>query len=124
MSIFDQIGGSAAVTAAVDDFYRRVTGDPELTPYFEGVDMRRLKTHQRAFIAAAIGGPEPYRGRPMREAHSHLDVTAAHFDRVVGHLVQTLTDLGVSGTLIGQIGAKLAPLKDEVVAPDAQARAG
>ncbi|QZT64850.1 group I truncated hemoglobin [Mycolicibacterium austroafricanum] len=123
MSIFDQIGGPAAVTAAVDDFYRRVIADPELTPYFDGVDMKRLKGHQRSFIAAAIGGPEPYLGRSMREAHSHLDIAPAHFDRVVEHLVQTLTDLGVSVDIIGQIGAKLAPLKDEIVSPGAAARA-
>lgn len=29
-------------------------------PYFENVDVKRLKGNQRSFIAAAIGGPEPY----------------------------------------------------------------
>lgn len=124
MSIFDQIGGHAAVTAAVDDFYRRVIADPELTPYFDGVDMKRLKGHQRSFIAAAIGGPEPYLGRSMREAHAPFNIAPPHFDRVVEHLVETLTDLGVSGDIIGQIGAKLAPLKDEIVSPGTAARAG
>jgi hemoglobin len=37
--------------------------DPELKPYFAGVDMVKLKSHRRAFIAAAIGGPEIYSGR-------------------------------------------------------------
>jgi len=123
MSIFDQIGDPAAVTTTVDDFYRRMITDPELTPYFDGVDMKRLKGHQRSFIAAAIGGPEPYLGRSMREAHSHLDIAPAHFDRVVDHLAETLADLGVSVDIIGQIGAKLAPLKDEIVSPGAAARA-
>ncbi|MDZ4236389.1 MAG: group 1 truncated hemoglobin, partial [Dietzia sp.] len=77
MSIFDQIGGAPAVTAAVEDFYRRVLADPELTPYFENVDVKRLKGHQRSFIAAAIGGPEPYLGRPMREAHARFDIQPA-----------------------------------------------
>ncbi len=123
MSVFDQIGGPPAVTAAVDDFYRRLIADPELTPYFDGVDMNRLKGHQRSFIAAAIGGPEPYLGRSMRDSHAPLNIQPAHFDRVVGHLVETLNDLGVSGSIIEQIGAKLAPLRDEVVAADGAARA-
>jgi hemoglobin len=114
MSIYDDIGGSAAVTAAVDDFYVRVLADPELAPYFEGTDVKRLKGHQRYFIAAAIGGPEPYLGRPMREAHASLNIQPAHFDLVVGHLVDTLTSLGVPETTIGAIGGKLAPLKDEI----------
>jgi NTE family protein len=58
MSIYDSIGGAAAVRAAVDDFYDRVLADPELAPFFDGTDMRRLKAHQRSFVAAAIGGPE------------------------------------------------------------------
>jgi hemoglobin len=129
MSIFDQIGGPPAVTAAVDDFYRRVLGDPELAAYFDGIDLKRLKSHQRAFIAAAIGGPDPYLGRSMREAHAPFDIQPAHFDRVVGHLVDTLTGLGVDGPTIEAIGAKLVPLKGEIaplkgeIAPSAQERA-
>jgi hemoglobin len=122
MSIFDEIGGPPAVTAAVDDFYRRVMADPSLTPYFDGVDMRRLKGHQRAFIAAAIGGPDPYLGRSMREAHELLNIQPEHFDRVVDHLVETLSDLGVATSIIDAIGSKLAPLKAEIATgPAAQA---
>lgn len=118
MSIFDQIGGPPAVTAAVDDFYRRVMADPALSPYFDGVDMRRLKNHQRAFILAAIGEPDPYLGWSIREAHALFDIQPDHFDRVVDHLVDTLADLGVADSIIDDIGAKLAPLRNEV-APDA-----
>lgn len=117
MSIFDQIGGTAAVTAAVDDFYRRVIADPELTSYFDGVDMARLKGHQRAFIAAAIGGSDLYAGRSMQETHSPLHIGSAHFDRVVSHLSDTLTDLGVDADIVDAIGEKLAPLKGEIVTP-------
>lgn len=114
MSIFDEIGGAAAVSAAVDDFYERVLGDPALNPYFTGTDMRRLKGHQRAFIAAAIGGPGPYLGRNMAEAHAGLAITPEDFDSVVGHLVATLTGLGVPDATIAAIGGKLAPLKGEI----------
>ena len=118
MSIFELIGGPPAMTAAVDDFYRRVMADPALSPYFDGIDMRGLKSHQRAFISAAIGGPEPYVGRSMREAHALFDIQPEHFDRVVHHLVNTLADLGVADLIIDAVGAKLAPLKAEI-APDA-----
>ena len=114
MSIYDEIGGSEAVTAAVEQFYERVTADPELAPYFEGTDMARLKGHQRMFIAVAIGGPEKYVGRSMGEAHARLNIVPAHFDLVVGHLVATLTALGVPAETIGTIGGALAPLKAEI----------
>jgi hemoglobin len=114
MSIYDEIGGSTAVAAVVDSFYERVLADPHLTHYFEGVDVKRLKGHQRGFIAAAIGGAELYTGRSMREAHATLHIRPEHFDLVVGHLVDTMTSLNVPDSIIGQIGAKLTPLRDEI----------
>jgi hemoglobin len=115
VSIYDSIGGADAVSAAVDEFYGRVLADPELKGYFADTDLSRLKAHQRAFIAAAIGGSEVYSGRSMSEAHSGLEITEPHFDLVVGHLASTLTDLGVPQDTIGEIAVKLVPLKGEVV---------
>jgi hemoglobin len=116
MSIYDEIGGKAAVAAAVDGFYGRVLHDDLLAPWFAGTDMARQKTHVRAFLAAALGGPTVYAARDMRAAHRGLGVTDAAFDRVVEHLVATLTDLDVPAALIAGVGATLAPLRDLVVA--------
>lgn len=118
MSIYDSIGGAPAVTRAVDDFYTRVLADPRLAPYFVGVDLTRLKAHQRAFIAAAVGGPAIYRGRDMARAHARLDIADAEFDAVVGHLVGTLIELGVPTDTVAQIGSSLAPLRSQVVTAD------
>ena len=121
MSIYDSIGGAAAVRAAVDDFYDRVLADPDLAPFFTQTDLQRLKAHQRSFIAAAIGGPEIFAGRDMATAHAGLGITDSQFDAVVGHLVDTLTGLGVPTDTIGQIGAALTPLRGSIVtAPAAQ----
>lgn len=115
MTIYDAIGGADAVHAAVEDFYTRLVADPQLAPFFGGVDMARLKSHQRAFIAAALGGPEIYAGRDMAAAHAGLAITDDDFDAVVCHLVDTLTSLGVPAETIGQIGEALAPLRAPIV---------
>jgi hemoglobin len=115
MSIFDTIGGAAAVSVAVDKFYERVLSDPQLAHYFDNVDMDKLKSHQRAFIAAAIGGPSVYRGRDMATAHAKLGITGSDFDAVVGHLVATLTELEVPHEIIVDIGNALAPLRADIV---------
>jgi hemoglobin len=115
-SVYDEIGGGDAVTAAVDQFYVRVLGDPELAPYFEQTDMRKQKSHMRAFLAAALGGPQLYAGRDMRAAHAHAGVTSDAFDRVVVHLVATLEGLGVPTPIIEAIGGKLVPLREQIVA--------
>src|ERR1700759_5740796 len=108
-SVYDEIGGGNAVAAAVDRFYVRVLDDAELAPYFARTDMRRQKSHMRAFLAAALGGPQLYAGRDMRAAHAHAGVSAGAFDRVVVHLVATLDALGVPAPSIESCGGKLAP---------------
>ena len=86
-----------------------------LAPFFASTDLQRLKAHQRSFIAAAIGGPEVFSGRDMKTAHAGLGITSADFDAVAGHLVDTLTGLGVPADTIGQIGAAIAPLRADIV---------
>jgi hemoglobin len=120
-SIYEQIGGRESVAAAVDIFYARVMEDPVLAPYFTGTDMRRQKTHMRAFLAGALGGAELYAGRDMHAAHAGLGVTHEAFNRVVGHLVATLVELDVPTEIIVAIGAKIEPLRGVVVAERAVA---
>lgn len=115
MTLYKSIGGEPAVRAAVDDFYRRVVDDPDLAGYFAGADLGRLKAHQRAFLAAAVGGPAAYQGRSMADAHAGLGITGEAFDAVVAHLVATLTRLNVPTAEIAQIATALAPLRDGIV---------
>lgn len=119
MGIFDRIGGPAAVTAAVDDFYRRVMADPLLAPYFDDIDMKRLKGHQRTLLAAAVGEPEPYPSTAAVGAQAPFDIRQDHFDLVVVHLTATLTDLGVDDATLGAIGDKLRPRRRRIASGQA-----
>jgi hemoglobin len=114
-SIYEQIGGSYGVGEAVEAFYDRVCADRKLARYFAGTDMARQKAHLRAFIAAALGGPQVYSGRDMRSAHVGRGITAPVFDTVVGHLAATLEGLGVPAATIQAIAGKLLPLRAEIV---------
>lgn len=40
-SLYDQLGGQAAINAAVDIFYRKVLTDDRISRFFDGVDMDR-----------------------------------------------------------------------------------
>ena len=116
-SLYDQIGGMAAVTATVDELYARVLGDPQLAPYWHGVDMTAQRQHMRAFIATALGSTHGYRpGRPdMATAHAGLGVRGRDFDRVAEHLAGALRTVGVSNEQIAAILAGIAPLRDQIV---------
>ncbi|GAA4084569.1 group I truncated hemoglobin [Nocardioides kongjuensis] len=115
MSAYDAIGGAGAVKAVVAVFYQRVLDDPDLRDWFEGIDLGRLKAHQRAFLSHALGGPELFAGRPLAQAHAGLEITDDAFDAVAEHLVMTLHDLGAGAEQIDQVRAALEARREVVV---------
>ena len=114
-SLYERVGGEEAVKPAVALFYQRVLDDPELSGFFDGVDMSRLRAHQRAFVTAALGGPELFVGRPLDAAHHGLHIDDAAFDGVVDHLVCALRDLGVSDDIAAEVATELEPLRSQIV---------
>ena len=115
MSLYDRLGQEVGIRTAVDDFYVRVVSDPRLAPFFEGIDLPRLRRHQTALLVQVTGGPVEYSGRDLAAGHAGLGITPADFDRVVDHLVATLTSLGVSAADIGEVGAALGAHRDDIV---------
>ncbi len=117
-SLFDRIGGVAAVDAAVELFYRKVLADPLLRPFFDGVDMKRQRAQQKAFLTYAFGGPNKYTGQDLRRAHAGLvarGLADSHFNAVAGHLQATLRELGVPQDLQGEVMSIAASTHDEVL---------
>jgi hemoglobin len=106
-SLFEQLGGDAAVEGAVDAFYSRVLADSRIKDFFEGTDMKRQARKQRAFLTMAFGGPSKYTDKAMRAGHAHLverGLSDEHFDAVVENLATTLREMGVDEALIKQVG--------------------
>ena len=113
--LYEIIGGEAALSSVVDDFYDRVLADPELRGFFAGANMTRLKGRQVEFFAAALGGPLPYTGASMRDAHQGRGIGQKHFDLVAGHLVAALRAAGVPPDVVDQIVAAVSPLASQIV---------
>ena len=117
-SLFEQLGGEAAVDAAVDIFYRKVLNDERISRFFEGVDMEKQAAKQKAFLTMAFGGPHHYTGLDMRKGHAHLverGLDDSHFDAVVEDLGATLKELGVADNLIGQVAAIAGSTREDVL---------
>jgi hemoglobin len=109
-SLYERIGGDAAVNAAVDIFYRKVLKDVRINRFFADVDMEKQAAKQKAFLTFAFGGPNNYTGQDMRRGHAHLvakGLNDAHFDAVMENLAATLTELNVPADLIAE-AAKIA----------------
>jgi hemoglobin len=122
VSIFDAIGGYEAIEIVVEDFYIRVLADDQLSGFFAGSNMNRLKGKQIEFFAAALGGPEPYTGAPMKQVHQGRGIMMSHFALVAGHLTDALSAAGVPRTTIDEIIGAIAPLAADIASDHATAQ--
>jgi hemoglobin len=105
-TLYERLGGQAAIEAAVVRFYDKVMADPSLSPFFHGLDMDAQIQKQIAFMTLAFGGPNGYTGRDLREAHKPLlerGLNAEHFESIGRYLKATLEELGVEQTVINQV---------------------
>jgi len=117
-SLYDQIGGEAAVDAAVELFYRKVLADNRINRFFDKTNMEEQLAKQKAFFTMAFGGPNNYTGADMRTAHARLvkmGLDSSHFDAVMEHLGATLTELGVPDNLIAQAAAIAESTRKDVL---------
>ncbi|MBW4505279.1 MAG: group 1 truncated hemoglobin [Scytonematopsis contorta HA4267-MV1] len=112
VSLFDKLGGTAAIDLAVEKFYERVLQDDRIKHFFANVDMVKQRAHQKAFLTYAFGGTDKYDGRYMREAHKELvekhGLRSEHFDAVAEDLMETLKEMGVSEELRASVAAVAA----------------
>lgn len=117
-TLFDKIGGEAAVNAAVDIFYRKVLADDSINHFFETTDMAAQHAKQKSFLTMAFGSPNNYSGDDMRTAHAPLvakGLNEDHFNAVAGHLQSTLQELKVADELIAEVMNIAGSTKDDVL---------
>jgi truncated hemoglobin YjbI len=116
LSLYNRLGGSVAIKSVTEAFYQKVLADEDLAPYFAFVNMDRLIGMQRSFLTMAFGGPNEYKGRSLRDAHAGLrDLDDEHFDKVVGHLADTLREFGVGDVDISAAGAVAESVRNDVL---------
>jgi hemoglobin len=117
-TVYDLLGGSSAVDAAVALFYRKVLADGRVSEFFAGVDMERQIRKQKAFLTMVLGGPVAYTGKDMRTAHAPLvarGLSDSHYDIVLEHLGATLTELGVPPELVGHVATEAEALRRDIL---------
>lgn len=117
-SLYNRLGGEAAVNAAVDIFYRKVLSDYRINRFFGNSDMEKQLAKQRSFLTMAFGGPNNYSGKDMRSAHAKLvdmGLNEDHFNAVMEHLGATLTELKVPPALIAEAAAIAESTRSDVL---------
>ncbi|MGZ4958513.1 MAG: group I truncated hemoglobin [Methylomonas sp.] len=117
-SLYERLGGEAAVNAAVDIFYDKVLDDYRINRFFANTDMEKQIEHLKTFMTVAFGGPNNYTGRSLRDGHARLvkmGLNDSHFDIVMEHLGATLQELNVPADLIGEAAALVESTRSDVL---------
>lgn len=117
-SLYERIGGEKAVKATVIKMYDKILDDPLLAPFFENIDVEKLRLSQTAFVTYAFGGPNHYTGQSMRSAHQRAvadGLSDAHFDRVAAHLKRAMEELAVPAELIAEALAIVGTTRADVL---------
>ncbi|NBX03568.1 MAG: group 1 truncated hemoglobin [Alphaproteobacteria bacterium] len=117
-SLFERIGGIDAIRATVVKLYERLLTDGRLSPFFEGIDIETLRRSQNAFLTMATGGPNNYTGEGLRHAHARLvkvGLSDEHFDAVITHMGEAMSELGVEKSLINEAAALVETTRADVL---------
>jgi len=120
-SLYEQLGGSSAIEAVVESFYRKMLADDRVARFFDGVDMDRQMAKQAAFITMVTDGPNHYTDRDMRTSHASMlsrGLGDLHVDVVIQHLAATLAEFGVGAEQIEKVRALCESVRDDVLSRD------
>ena len=80
-TLYEEIGGEAAVRAIVQSLYDKLFADPMVGFLFEGKDKQHIVDEQLVFTCSFLGGPQHYAGKSLPVAHAQLPLLPGHFDR-------------------------------------------
>jgi len=114
-TLYDRLGGKAAITAVVDQFVTNVADDKRINARFSTTDIPRLKKNLVDQVCMASGGPCTYSGRDMTTTHAGMKITTADFNALVEDLVASLNKFKVSETEKKDLLGILGPMKKDIV---------
>ena len=118
MSLYEDLGGAAALDAVVDAFYKKVLADDRVNGFFDNTDMAQQARKQKAFLTFAFGGPNKYTGKNMKDGHAHLvarGLNDSHVDAIVEILGATLKEFNVPDEKIQEVAAVAESVRDQVL---------
>jgi hemoglobin len=99
MSLFDELGGEAALRAIIDRFVDRVFEDTMIGFFFARADRARIKQKEYEHAAAHLGSGVKYSGRPIGAVHAAHPIQGGHFMRRLQILRETLEELEAPETV-------------------------
>jgi hemoglobin len=118
ISLYDKYGGMETVSLVVHKFYKKIQESSLLMPYFEGINIDGLISHQVKFFSYVMGGVDGYDMNNFKNSHFKFKITDEAFAEVIKILRNTLEEFNVENEDVNSIVNSASGLKNLVVNPN------
>lgn len=124
LTLYDRLGGGAAIYAITDNFIDRLLSDPRVNFAREGHahtwsatpdSVGRLKLYWAQFIDMLADGPQVYEGHNMLDVHHGMDVSESEWVALLQDLKLTLDHFRVPPDQQKELLTRVAATHDTVV---------
>ena len=96
----------------------RLNANPQVNEAHHRVVPAGFKYFVTEMVCRAAGGPQQYTGRPLREVHQPLLITAAEWQAFLDDFQQTLDKFKVPRAEQAELQEIIAGTRGDIVVPD------
>ena len=114
-TLFARLGGAERLRFLVSEIVEAHLKNPDIQKRFEPFDPDTMKAGAFAFFAQAMGGPEAYDGRGLRETHRGMNIGEHEFVAATDDVLDVLQRNGVGPQEQMEILAAFFAMKGEVL---------
>lgn len=120
-SLYERLGGYNAIAATADDLTERLydnatlNANPAIKAFHDKQDRAGFKYILTNWVVQYSGGPKTYHGRPLGEAHAHLNITEREFDIVMTECRTTFYKFNVPERELEELMGMLESYRAEVI---------
>ncbi|HKW84025.1 MAG TPA: group 1 truncated hemoglobin [Burkholderiaceae bacterium] len=113
-TLYERLGGRAAITAVVDDAIANVTADPRINARFANAGPGLTK-NLVDLVCVRSGGPCRYSGLDMATAHEGMFIRDDEFDALVEDMARSLDKFKVPAREKAEALAILRQMRNAIV---------
>eukprot|EP00747_Dinoflagellata_sp_TGD_P022865 gnl/TRDRNA2_/TRDRNA2_129377_c0_seq1.p1 gnl/TRDRNA2_/TRDRNA2_129377_c0~~gnl/TRDRNA2_/TRDRNA2_129377_c0_seq1.p1 ORF type:complete len:932 (-),score=160.76 gnl/TRDRNA2_/TRDRNA2_129377_c0_seq1:71-2866(-) len=120
-TLYQQCGGVFGVSGFVDKCMDKWMQDPTLNAnaavatWHESAQRPGFKFLVVQIVCQLSGGPQAYTGRPMDEAHKHLNITEAEWDKFMELFSNVCDEMNLPGDVVGDLFALMISQQDDCI---------
>ena len=114
-TLYQRVGGRAAIAAAVDDAIGNIAADPRINRRFANASVSHLQSDLVDLLCMRTGGPCTYRGGNMSAVHEGMYIRADEFDALIEDLARSLDKFNVPAREQPEVLAILRQMQSAII---------